>query len=110
MRWRPAAVLAGALAGALFAAAGPASAQAEPPPALRPGHLVVGVGGSWVGADQLGSVRAETRASAVGTTSPPPSTFFDTSSRLDGAPAADVTLTMAATRRRARGPSSAHDG
>ncbi len=74
------------------------SAQSRPPAALRPGHLVVGLGGTWVGADPLGSIRAETRTTALGTTSPPPFTFFDTSSRLDGGVGADLTLTMAVTR------------
>ena len=82
---------------AILVAGGTSSAQSRPTAALRPGHLVLGLGGAWVGADTLGSVRAETRASALGTTSPPPFTLFDTSSRLDGGPAAEATVTIAVT-------------
>jgi hypothetical protein len=70
---------------------------AQPVTALRPGHVVLGLGGGWVGADTLGTVRVATRASAAGTTSPPPATLFDTSSRLDAAPAAEATVTVAVT-------------
>jgi hypothetical protein len=73
------------------------SAQSRPAAGLRPGHLLLGLGGAWVGAEALGSVRAETRASALGTTSPPPFTLFDTNSRLDGGAAAEATVTMAVT-------------
>lgn len=72
-------------------------AVAQPVAALRPGHVVVALGGGWVGADTLGTVRAATRAGAIGTTSPPAATLFDTTSRLDAAPAAEATVTMAVT-------------
>ena len=65
--------------------------------ALRPGHVVLGLGGGWVGAETLGTIRAETRASAIGTTTPPGFTMFDSSSRLDGALSADATFTIAIT-------------
>jgi hypothetical protein len=74
-----------------------AAAAAQPVAALRPGHVVIALGGGWVGADTLGTVRAATRASAPGTTSPPPATLFATSSRLDAAPAAEATVTVAVT-------------
>lgn len=73
------------------------TATAQPRAALRPGHVVIGLGGGWIGADTLGTVRAATRASAIGTTSPPPATLFDTSSRLAAAAAAEATVTMAIT-------------
>lgn len=85
-------------AAAILVSGNPTSAQSRPAAALRPGHLVIGLGGAWVGTDTLGTVRAETRATALGTTSPPPFTLFDTSSRLDGGAGADLTLTMAVTR------------
>lgn len=75
----------------------PGAAAAQPVAALRPGHVVIGLGGGWVGADTLGTVRAATRASAAGTTSPPPATLFATSSSLDAAPAAEATVTVAVT-------------
>jgi hypothetical protein len=75
----------------------PGAAAAQPVAALRPGHVVIGLGVGWVGADTLGTVRAATRASAAGTTAPPPATLFDTSSRLDAAPAAEATVTVAVT-------------
>ena len=46
----------------LVATSAPASAQPAAGAALRPGHVVVGVGGAWLGADALGDVRADTRA------------------------------------------------
>ena len=82
----------------LLAAVGEAAAQPESEPAaLRPGHVVVGLGGAWVGADALGGVRVETRASALGTTTPPAFGLFNTDSRLGAAPAAEATVTMAIT-------------
>ncbi|MGE0361809.1 MAG: hypothetical protein AB7H93_16075 [Vicinamibacterales bacterium] len=90
------AVLAGALLAGL-AGALPAHAQAARP-SLRPGRLVLGLGAAWLGGEDLGTVRAETRASAVGTTSPPAFTLFTTESRLDAAPAVEGTVTVAVTR------------
>lgn len=86
-----AAVLAALVASGRTASAQPAVA------ALRPGHVVFGLGGGWVGAETLGTVRAETRASAIGTTTPPGFTMFDATSRLDGALAAEATVTVAIT-------------
>jgi hypothetical protein len=85
-----------ALAALLAAVAGEAAAQSAPA-ALRPGHVVIGLGGAWVGADAVGGVRAETRASALGTPTPPGFGLFDTDSRLGAAPAAEATVTMAIT-------------
>jgi hypothetical protein len=92
MRRAPLTVLAAAV---VTLSAGAAAAQ--PMAALRPGHVVFGLGGGWVGADTLGTVRAATRASAPGTTSPPPALLFDTSSRLGAAPAAEASVTIAIT-------------
>jgi hypothetical protein len=85
-----------ALTGLLMAAAGEAAAQSAPA-ALRPGHVVIGLGGAWVGADAVGGVRAETRSSGLGTTTLPGFGLFDTDSRLGAAPAAEATVTMAIT-------------
>jgi hypothetical protein len=89
---------------ALIATVGEAAAQPAVPPgpdsapaALRPGHVVIGIGGAWIGVDAVGGVRAETRASAVGTTSPPGFGLFDTDSRVGAAPAGEATVTMAVT-------------
>lgn len=92
MRRTPLAILATAV---VMLSAGAAAAQSVA--ALRPGHVVIGLGGGWVGADTLGTVRAATRASASGTTSPPAARLFDTSSRLGAAPAAEATVTVAVT-------------
>jgi hypothetical protein len=73
----------------------PTSAQA---PALRPGRPVVALGGGWLGADGLGGVTAETRSAALGTTTPPSFTLFDTDSTLDGSAAIEGAVTMAVTR------------
>jgi hypothetical protein len=86
-----------AIAAALVATASAASAQSEAPAALRPGHVVVAVGGAWLGRDALGAVRAETRQAALQTTSPPPFTLFDTESELGAAIGLDGALTMAIT-------------
>lgn len=83
-----AAVLAGAL---------PSAAQ-TPAASLRPGRIVVALGGAWIGGESLGAVRAETRAAAAGTTTPPPFALFTTTSRLDAAPAIDASLAVAVTR------------
>lgn len=93
-----------ALAALLVVGGGDATAQSaassggsSAAAALRPGHLVVAIGGAWIGADAVGGVRAETRASAPGTTNPPGAGLFATDSRLGAAPAADATVTMAIT-------------
>jgi hypothetical protein len=78
----------------LVVAVGDAAAQ---PAALRPGHVVIGLGGAWIGADAVGAVRAGTRTAAPGTTSPPVFGLFNTESRLGAAPAADATVTVAIT-------------
>jgi hypothetical protein len=91
------AVTAAALAAAVVA--GPAPATAQPPSgaALRPGHVLLGVGAAWLGAEDLGAVRAETRQTALGTTDPPPFALFDTRSQLDAAAAIEGTVTIAVT-------------
>lgn len=82
---------------AALAGAFPARAQTAPP-SLRPGRIVLGLGGAWLGGEDLGTVRADTRASAIGTTSPPAFTLFTTESRLDAALAVAGTVTVAVTR------------
>jgi hypothetical protein len=90
------AVTAAALAAAVVA--GPAPVTAQPASAaLRPGHVVLGVGGAWFGADDLGAVRADTRQTALGTTDPPPVALFHTRSQLDAAMALAGTVTIALT-------------
>lgn len=85
-----------AASGVVWLLAGSAVAQAQPP-ALRSGHPLVAVGGAWLGGEGLGTVRAETRAVAIGTTAPPPSTLFTTTTRLDAAPALEATITVPIT-------------
>ncbi len=82
--------------GVVWLVVGTAVADAQPP-ALRPGRPLVAVGGAWLGGEGLGTVRAETRAVAIGTTAPPPSTLFTTTSRLDAAPALEATVTVPIT-------------
>jgi hypothetical protein len=90
--------LAAIAATTMLAAATTAAAQTEAPAALRPGHLVIAVGGGWLGSDALGAVRAETRQATAGTTTPPPFTLFDTESELGAGIGVDGALTMAITR------------
>lgn len=66
-------------------------------PDWRPGHLVVSLGGGWIGADGLGDVTAASRAAAVGTTSPAAFNLFKTESTLGGAPRAELGLGVAVT-------------
>ncbi len=89
--------VAAALVAGLVATSGAASAQPAAGPSLWPGRVVVAIGGAWLGTDALGDVRAATRLTTLGTTSPPPATLFDTSSSLGGAPAVEGTITMAIT-------------
>jgi hypothetical protein len=84
----------------LLALAGtPAQAQPVDGSALRPGQIVVGASGTWLGGDDLGAVRAETRSSAPGTTMPPAFALFDTASRLDGGIGGAVSVLVAVTPR-----------
>jgi len=81
--------------------AGAASAEAQPalssPAPWRPWRPVVSVGGGWVGADALGEVRAETRATGLGTLTPSPFTLFETASTLDAAPRAELAIAVPVT-------------
>lgn len=74
-----------------------ASAQPAAPPAWRPWHPVVAVGGGMRGAEALGARTIETRAVAVGTATPPPFTLFRSSSTLDAGGSAEAVLTLPVT-------------
>lgn len=83
---------------ALVGTAGAAAAQNSTGPDLRPGRLLVGVGGGWTGADALGGADAAVRQAATGTAAPPTSALFKTDSEIGAAPAAEAALTLAVTR------------
>lgn len=85
---------------ALLAAAGRSSAQpaGAAPVSWRPGHPVLSVGGGWSGSEALGTVTASTRATTLGTLTPPPFTLFDTTSTLDGAARLELGLAVPVTR------------
>jgi hypothetical protein len=87
------------LAALAVVAAGPPPALAQSAaPSLRPGRIVIGIGAGWFAGEDLGTGRAQTRASAVGTTRPPAFTLFTTESRLGGSAAVGGTVTVAITR------------
>lgn len=67
--------------------------------ALRPWRPVIGVGGAWLGAQDLGRVTAQTRRAAVGVTAPQLFTLFTTETNLGGAPAAALSVTVPITRQ-----------
>jgi hypothetical protein len=68
-------------------------------PALwRPWHPVISLGGAWTGAESLGSVRAETRASSLGTLTPSAFPLFTTDSTLEAGPRAELALAVPVTR------------
>lgn len=82
------------LAGAGSSAAQPAASGPAP---WRPWRPVVSVGAGWVGADALGAVSAETRATSPGTLTPSPFTLFETDSTLDGAPRGELAIAVPVT-------------
>jgi len=65
----------------------------------RPWHPVISLGVGWSGTDQLGSLTAGTRATAVGTATPPGFRLFETSTTLDAAPRADFAIALPVTGR-----------
>ena len=85
---------------AVLAAAPSASAQpAGGGPALwRPWHPVISVGGGWVGRESLGTVRAETRATGLGTLTPSAFPLFTTKSTFEAGPRAELALAVPVTR------------
>jgi hypothetical protein len=73
----------------------PAAAQ----PALwRPWRPVISLGGGWTGAEALGTVRAETRATGLGTLTPSAFPLFTADSTLEGAPRAELAVAVPVTR------------
>lgn len=75
--------------------AAPAMAQ----PALwRPWHPVVSIGGGWTGQEALGTVRAETRATGLGTLTPSAFPLFTAESTLDAGPRAELGVAIPVTR------------
>lgn len=84
-----------------LAAVSPGWAQPASPslPLWRPWRPVISLGGGWVGGDGLGAVAAETRAVAIGTTSPPSAVLFRTDSTLGGAPRLEAGVAVPVTPR-----------
>lgn len=73
----------------------PAAAQ----PALwRPWRPVISLGGGWTGAEALGTVRAETRATGLGTLAPSAFPLFAADSTLEGSPRAELAVAVPVTR------------
>lgn len=68
-------------------------------PALRPWRPVVGVAGTWLGAQDLGRVEATTRRASVGAATPAPFVLFTTESTLGAAAGGEVTLTLPVSAR-----------
>ncbi len=78
-----------------FVVTAPAAAQ----PALwRPWHPVISLGGGWTGAEALGTVRAETRATGLGTLTPSAFPLFTADSTLEGSPRAELAVAVPVTR------------
>lgn len=82
------------LAGALVLAD---TAAAQPAP-WRPWHPVVSVGGAWTGQEALGALRAETRATGLGTLTPAALPLFVTESTLEGGLRAELAVAVPVTR------------
>lgn len=93
---RRAAVMGLALVCAVAASVRPVSAQSASP-AWRPWHPVLSIGGGWAGADALGTVTAETRATGTGTLTPSPFTLFQTTSTIESGPRAELALALPLT-------------
>lgn len=87
-------LLVAALAG-LCVLAQPAAAQ---PASWRPWHPVISLGGGWTGAESLGTVRAETRATGLGTLTPSAFPLFTADSTLEGSPRAELAVAVPVTR------------
>jgi len=82
---------------ALVAAAVPANAQSAAP-AWRPWHPVIAVGATISGSEALGSRTIESRAVAVGTTTPAGFTLFRADSTLDRGVGGDLVVSLPLTR------------
>lgn len=82
---------------ALVAVAAPAAAQSTAAPSWRPWHPVIGVGATISGGESLGSRTIESRAVAVGTTTPAGATLFRTESTLDGGVGGDLVVLLPLT-------------
>lgn len=83
-----------ALASVLFLA----DVAAAQPALWRPWRPVISLGGGWTGAESLGTVRAETRATGLGTLTPSAFPLFTTESTLEGAPRAELAVAVPVTR------------
>lgn len=78
-----------------FVVTAPAAAQ----PALwRPWRPVISLGGGWTGAEALGTVRAETRATGLGTLTPSAFPLFTADSTLEASPRAELAVAVPVTR------------
>lgn len=75
-----------------------ADTAAAQPALWRPWHPVVSVGGGWAGQEALGTVRAETRATGLGTLTPLAFPLFTTDSTLDAGPRAELAVAVPVTR------------
>lgn len=83
---------------ALIAATAPAAAQSTAAPSWRPWHPVIGIGATTSGRESLGSRTIESRAVAVGTTTPAGSTLFRTETTLGRGVGGDLVVLLPLTR------------
>ncbi|MBP7778503.1 MAG: hypothetical protein KA371_15400 [Acidobacteria bacterium] len=90
-----------ALAWLVLASVGSASAQTATagPAGWRAWYPVVSIGGGWAGAESLGAVTADTRASGLGTLTPSPFTLFQTDSTLGNTTRLEIGLAVPVTAR-----------
>ena len=79
------------------ASAGTAQTGAEAP-AFRSWHPMLSIGGGLTGVESLGARTVETRAAALGTTTPPPFTLFRTESTLDRGGRGEAVIAVPITR------------
>lgn len=81
----------------LVAQPAPAQSTGHGPPLWRPWHPVISVGGGVVGQEDLGTVRAETRAAGVGTLTPSPFLLFTAAAMLESGPRAELAVAVPVT-------------
>jgi hypothetical protein len=75
-----------------------ADVAAAQPALWRPWHPVISIGGGWTGEEALGTVRAETRATGLGTLTPSAFPLFTTESTLEAGPRAELAVAVPVTR------------